>query len=135
MGGQVILDRCLEISRRETWLTRLVYLYPAMPRTEFKPGLPVVVDVAWPGQNTTVPRISYRGPEAEPLQAGTRLTVASGDPEVADWSAWIPVTDAAGVSLRVRAEHLRPEVPTGTEPASNNHSTDLAPHGSSPIAR
>jgi hypothetical protein len=135
MGGQVILDRRFEISRRETWLTGLVYQYPAMPRTEFKPGLPVIVDVAWTGQNTTVPRTSSRGPDAEPLQAGTRLTVTSGDPEVADWSVWIPVTDAAGVSLRVRAEHLRPEVPAGTEPASNNHSTDIAPHGSSPIAR
>lgn len=108
MGGQVILDRRHEISRRETWLTGLVYQYPAMPRTEFKPGLPVVVDVAWTGQNTTVPRASSRGPDAKPLQAGTRLTVASGDPEVDDWSVWIPVTDAGGASIRVRAEHLRP---------------------------
>jgi hypothetical protein len=44
------------------------------------------------------------------------------------------VTDAGGASLWVRAEHLRPEVPAGTEPLSNNHSTDIAPHGSSPIA-
>lgn len=91
--GQVILDRRFEISRRETWLTGLVYQYSAMPRTEFKPGLPVIVDVAWTGRNSTIPRTSSSGPEVEPLRDGTRLTVASGDPEVADWSVWTPVTD------------------------------------------
>lgn len=134
MGGQVILDRRLEIARRETWLTGLVCQYPAMPRTEFKPGLPVVVDVAWTGRDATVPRTSTQGPEAQPLRTGTRLTVAPGKPEVADWSVWIPVTNAEGVSLRVRAEHLRPAVPTGPDRAPTSRGTDLSPPRSSPVA-